>query len=590
MTILHESIIYLLAAIISVPISKRLGFGSVLGYLSAGILIGPFGFALIHEPEHILHFAELGVVFLLFIIGLELKPARLWVMRKMVFGLGTAQVVVSAAIIAALAWLYGLEAQASIVVGLILALSSTAFVLQMLAEKKQLGTQYGRAAFSILLLQDLAVIPLIAILPLLGARAGVENGFDPVEIGIMIGTLVLLIVGGRLALKPVLSTVAAAGIPELFTATALLVVIGSALLMDFAGMSMVLGAFLAGMLLADSEYRHQLEADIAPFKGLLLGLFFIAVGMSVNISLLLDVPGRIMLFVVGLMVSKAVVLIVLARMFGMCDRRNALSLAAVMSQGGEFAFVLFALAARESLVPAGVIDELILAVAVSMLLTPFVYLFNERFGAKLGKTEAPQFDDIPEEEHEVIIAGFGRVGQIVGRLLQSINRPFTALEIDSSQVDIVRRYGNSVHFGDAARPEVLRAAGAAHAKILVLATADMETSLHIAETAKRQFPNLMIIARAHNRRHAHKLMDVGVDKIFRDTLLSSLAMGETVLERLGLDDKDVRHVSDTFREADEKLLVEQYAMHESEEKLIQSSKDAARELESILEQDLRRRD
>ena len=588
MTILQESIIYLLAAIISVPISKRLGFGSVLGYLCAGILIGPFGFGFIHEPEHILHFAELGVVFLLFIIGLELKPARLWIMRKMVFGLGTAQVLVSAAVIAVLAWLYGLEAQTSVVVGLILALSSTAFVLQMLAEKKQLNTQFGRAAFSILLLQDLAVIPLIALLPLLGARAGLDSGFDPVEVGMMIGTLVLLIVGGRLALKPVLSTVAAAGIPELFTATALLVVIGSALLMEFAGMSMVLGAFIAGMLLADSEYRHQLEADIAPFKGLLLGLFFIAVGMSVNISLLLDIPGRIMLLVAGLMVSKAVVLIVLARLFGMCDRRNALSLAAVMSQGGEFAFVLFALAARERLVPAGVIDELILAVAVSMLLTPFVYLLNERFSAKLGKAEAPQFDDIPEEEHEVIIAGFGRVGQIVGRLLQSINKPFTALEIDSSQVDIVRRYGNSVHFGDAARPEVLRAAGAAHAKILVLATADMETSLHIAETAKRQFPNLTIIARAHNRRHAHKLMDVGVDKIFRDTLLSSLAMGESVLAKLGFDDTDVRHVSDTFRDADEKLLMEQYAMHESEEKLIQSAKDAARELESILEQDLRR--
>ena len=588
MTILQESIIYLLAAIISVPISKRLGFGSVLGYLCAGILIGPFGFGFIHEPEHILHFAELGVVFLLFIIGLELKPARLWIMRKMVFGLGTAQVLVSAALIAVLAWFYGLEAQTSIVVGLILALSSTAFVLQMLAEKKQLSTQFGRAAFSILLLQDLAVIPLIALLPLLGARAGLDSGFDPVEVGMMIGTLVLLIVGGRLALKPVLSTVAAAGIPELFTATALLVVIGSALLMEFAGMSMVLGAFIAGMLLADSEYRHQLEADIAPFKGLLLGLFFIAVGMSVNISLLLDIPGRIMLLVAGLMVSKAVVLIVLARLFGMCDRRNAFSLAAVMSQGGEFAFVLFALAARERLVPAGVIDELILAVAVSMLLTPFVYLLNERVGAKLGKAEAPQFDDIPEEEHEVIIAGFGRVGQIVGRLLQSINKPFTALEIDSSQVDIVRRYGNSVHFGDAARPEVLRAAGAAHAKILVLATADMETSLHIAETAKRQFPNLTIVARAHNRRHAHKLMDVGVDKIFRDTLLSSLAMGESVLAKLGFDDNDVRHVSDTFRDADEKLLMEQYAMHESEEKLIQSARDAARELESILEQDLRR--
>ena len=588
MSLLLEAAIFLAAAVIAVPLFRRLGLGAVLGYLAAGVVIGPWALGSVSDVDHILHFAEFGVVLLLFIIGLELKPTRLWVMRKMVFGLGTAQVLVSAALIAALAWLYGLEAGTSLVIGLILALSSTAFVLQMLGEKKQLSSQYGRAAFSILLLQDLAVIPLIAILPLLGARAGLDSGFDTGELVMMIGMLVLLIVGGRLALKPVLSTVAAAGIPELFTATALLVVIGSALLMEFAGMSMVLGAFIACMLLADSEYRHQLEADIAPFKGLLLGLFFIAVGMSVNISLLLEVPGRILLFVAGLMLSKGVVLFVFARMFGMCDRRNALSLAAVMSQGGEFAFVLFALAARERLVPAGLIDELILAVAVSMLLTPFVYLLNERLVSKLEKPEAPRFDDIPEEDHEVIIAGFGRVGQIVGRLLQSINKPFTALEIDSSQVDIVRRYGNSVHFGDAARPEVLRAAGAARAKILVLATADMETSLHIAETAKRQFPNLTIIARAHNRRHAHKLMDVGVDKIFRDTLLSSLAMGETVLEKLGLDENDVRHVSGAFRDADEKLLIEQYAMHESEEQLIQSARDAARELESILEQDLRR--
>lgn len=586
MTYLQESIIYLLAAIISVPISKRLGFGSVLGYLCAGILIGPFGFRFVREPEHILHFAELGVVFLLFIIGLELKPVRLWVMRKMVFGLGTAQVIVSAAVLAALGWIYGFGTRTAIVVGLILSLSSTAFVLQMLAEKKQLATQYGRAAFSILLFQDLAVIPLIAIIPMLGA--GAASDFDPMTLGVMIGTLALLIVGGRLALKPVLHMVAGAGIPELFTATALLVVIGSALLMEFAGMSMVLGAFIAGMLLADSEYRHQLEGDIEPFKGLLLGLFFIAVGMSVNVNLLLEVPGRIMLFVTALMVTKGLILIPLARMFGMCDRRNALSLAAVMSQGGEFAFVLFALAAREHLIQTVLIDELILAVAMSMLLTPFVYLLNEHFGSKARDHDSPQFDDIPEEDHEVIIAGFGRVGQIVGRLLQSINKPFTALEIDSSQVDIVRRYGNSVHFGDAARPEVLRAAGGERARILVLALADMETSLHIAETAKRQFPNLTIIARAHNRRHAHKLMDIGVDYIFRDTLLSSLAMGESVLEKLGFDEEHVRLVSDRFREADEKLLLEQYAMRDSEEKLIQSAKDAARELESILEQDLRR--
>lgn len=589
MTLLQESIIYLLAAIVSVPISKRLGFGSVLGYLAAGIIIGPFGFALIHEPQHILHFAELGVVFLLFIIGLELKPSRLWIMRKMVFGLGTAQVLVSALVIGLLAWLYGLGATTSAVIGLILALSSTAFVLQMLAEKKQLTSQFGRAAFSILLLQDLAVIPLLAILPLLGVKAVMAGGFDLAGAGISVATIAALIIGGRFLLKPTLHMVAAAGIPELFTATALLVVIGAALLMEVAGMSMVLGAFLAGMLLADSEYRHQLEADIAPFKGLLLGLFFIAVGMSVNISLLLEVPAKILLFVAALMLAKALVLIPLARLFGMCDWRNALSLAAVMSQGGEFAFVLFAVATRERLIPAALIDELILAVAVSMLLTPFVYLLNEHFGKALEKPAEPDFDEPPDDRHEVIIAGFGRVGQIVGRLLTSIDKPFTALEIDSSQVGIVRRYGNSVHFGDASRSEVLRAAGAGHAKVLVLATAAMETSLHIAATARRQFPDLTIVARAHNRRHAHKLMDAGVDHIIRDTLLSSIAMGERVLEKLGLDDKDVRHVSDMFRERDEKLLLEQHAIQDSEEKLIQSSKDSARELESILEQDRRRK-
>ena len=589
MTLLQESIIYLLAAIISVPISKRLGFGSVLGYLAAGIIIGPFGFGLIHEPQHILHFAELGVVFLLFIIGLELKPSRLWIMRKMVFGLGTAQVLVSALVIGLLAWLYGLSATTSAVIGLILALSSTAFVLQMLAEKKQLTSHYGRAAFSILLLQDLAVIPLLAILPLLGVKAVMAGGFDVTGAGIGVATIAALIIGGRFLLKPTLHMVAAAGIPELFTATALLVVIGAALLMEVAGMSMVLGAFLAGMLLADSEYRHQLEADIAPFKGLLLGLFFIAVGMSVNINLLLEVPARILLFVAALMLAKALVLIPLARLFGMCDWRNALSLAAVMSQGGEFAFVLFAVATRERLIPAALIDELILAVAVSMLLTPFVYLLNERLGKKVEKPAEPDFDEPPDDRDEVIIAGFGRVGQIVGRLLTSIDKPFTALEIDSSQVDIVRRYGNSVHFGDASRSEVLRAAGAGHAKVLVLATAAMATSLHIAETAKRQFPNLTIVARAHNRRHAHKLMDAGVDHIIRDTLLSSIAMGERVLEKLGLDDNDIRHVSDMFRERDEKLLLEQHAIQDSEEKLIQSSRDSARELESILEEDRRRK-
>ncbi len=582
---LQEAIIYLVVAIIAVPLSKRLGFGSVLGYLAAGIIIGPFGLRFIRDPEHILHFAELGVVFLLFIIGLELQPSRLWVLRRMVFGLGSAQVFLSAIVIGLLAWAYGFTPTAAAVSGLILALSSTAFVLQLLAEKKQLTTRHGRAAFSILLFQDLAVIPLIALLPMIGS--GASGGFDALNIGIMLAAITGLIIGGRYLLRPLLRIVARTNLPEIFTATALLVVIGAALLMQLAGMSMVLGAFIAGMLLADSEYRHALEADIAPFKGLLLGLFFIAVGMSVNIGLLLYEPGTILLIVIALMLAKAIVLYPLAKMFGLCDTKGALSLAAVLSQGGEFAFVLFALVGRENIIDTTLIDKMILAVALSMMLTPIVYLINEHIAGRMAKKVAAEYDAMEDEGNPVIIAGFGRVGQIVGRLLRIKGHSFTALEIDSSQVDVVRSYGSKVYFGDACRIDLLRAAGAARAKLFVLAIEDIESSVKVAETVISQFPNLKIVARARNRRHAHKLMDLGITHIFRETLLSSLAMSGRVLEILGFDEEEVGHVIDTFRERDKRLLVEQHAIHHDEERLIQSAKDTARELESLLRSDSR---
>ncbi len=582
---LQEAIIYLVVAIIAVPLSKRLGFGSVLGYLAAGIIIGPFGLRFIRDPEHILHFAELGVVFLLFIIGLELQPSRLWVLRRMVFGLGSAQVFLSAIVIGLLAWAYGFTPTAAAVSGLILALSSTAFVLQLLAEKKQLTTGHGRAAFSILLFQDLAVIPLIALLPMIGS--GASGGFDALNIGIMLAAITGLIIGGHYLLRPLLRIVARTNLPEIFTATALLVVIGAALLMQLAGMSMVLGAFIAGMLLADSEYRHALEADIAPFKGLLLGLFFIAVGMSVNIGLLLYEPGTILLIVIALMLAKAIVLYPLAKMFGLCDTKGALSLAAVLSQGGEFAFVLFALVGRENIIDTTLIDKMILAVALSMMLTPIVYLINEHIAGRMAKKVAAEYDAMEDEGNPVIIAGFGRVGQIVGRLLRIKDYSFTALEIDSSQVDVVRSYGSKVYFGDACRIDLLRAAGAARAKLFVLAIEDIESSVKVAETVISQFPNLKIVARARNRRHAHKLMDLGITHIFRETLLSSLAMSGRVLEILGFDEEEVGHVIDTFRERDKRLLVEQHAIHHDEERLIQSAKDTARELESLLRSDSR---
>ncbi len=585
MGFLAESLIFLLAAVIAVPISRRLGFGSVLGYLAAGIVIGPFGIAFVTDAEHILHFAELGVVLLLFVVGLELQPSRLWVMRRLIFGLGTAQVFVSAAAIAVVAHALALPVSAAIVVGLVLALSSTAFVLQMLAEKKELTTQHGRAAFSILLFQDLAAIPLIALLPLLGAQASLDTGVDAAQIALMVAVILALVLGGRLLLKPALRVVAAAGIPEIFTASALLVVIGSALLMQYAGMSMVLGAFLAGMLLADSEYRHQLEADIAPFKGLLLGLFFIAVGMSVNIGLLVEIPWRIGVIVLLLMSIKALVLFGLSRFFGICNTQAALKLSAVLSQGGEFAFVLFAIARAEEALPAALIDELVLAVAVSMMMTPFLYALAEWLTRRFGREAEPEYDVPGSGEHEVIIAGFGRVGQIVGRVLRIIGKGFTALENDSVQLDIVRRYGSTVHYGDASRRELLEAAGAARAKIFVLAVSDPQQSIRVAEAVRRHFPNLEIIASARNRRHAHKLMDLGIRHIFRETLFTSLAMTELVLKDLGFTDTDAERIVDAFGERDERLLREQHAIHDSEEKLIQSVRETADELASLLRQD-----
>lgn len=586
MSLLQESVIYLLAALIMVPLSRRLGFGSVLGYLAAGIVIGPYGIALIRDADHIMHFAELGVVFLLFVVGLELQPSRLWVLRKWVFGLGAAQVTLSTIVIAAIAWSFGLDPKPAIIIGLILALSSTAFVLQMLAEKKQLATSYGRTAFSILLFQDLAAIPLIAILPILGASS--NDGFTFLQAGMMILAIVGMVVVGRFLLRPVLHFAAGSKIPEIFTATALLVVIGAALLMQVVGMSMVLGAFIAGMLLADSEYRHQLEADIAPFKGLLLGLFFIAVGMSVNIGLFLEAPGRILLIVSALMLAKSIVLVPLARAFGLCDFHASLRLAGIMSQGGEFAFVLFGLAARERIIAADLVDELILAVAISMLLTPFIYMLIETISSRLKTVEKPEYDKPDDAHDDVIIAGFGRVGQIVARLLTVFETTFTALEIDSSQVDVVRRYGNRVHFGDASRIDILRAAGAEHAKIFVLAIDDIQASVRTADTVIRNFPHLKIIARARNRRHAHALMDLGIEHIFRETMLSSLTMSKQVLTNLGFENDEVERVSDEFRVRDTRLLREQHAIHDSEEKLIQSAKDTAAEFSALLKGDVKR--
>ncbi|MFQ5936633.1 MAG: monovalent cation:proton antiporter-2 (CPA2) family protein [Acidiferrobacterales bacterium] len=586
MTVLHETAIFLTAAIIAVPLFNRFGFGSVLGYLAAGIVIGPWGLGLITRVEGILHFSELGVVMLLFIIGLELQPSRLWVLRRSVFGLGLAQVVVTGAVLALIAYASDLPAQTAVIVGLGLSLSSTAFVLQMLAEKKQLTSAHGRASFAILLFQDLAVIPLLAIVPLLAVTGTAAPGA-----GVLVQTikvvlvLVGLVVGGRFLLRYLFRLVASTGSNEIFTGVALLVVVGAALLMEFAGLSMALGAFLAGMLLADSEYRHELEANIEPFKRLLLGLFFIAVGMSANIGLIAGEPLRVLALAIGLLVIKSLVLLALGPLFKL-SRDCTRNLAFILPQGGEFAFVLFNVAVIHQIMGRALADLLIVVVTVTMVFTPFLVLLNERiFERWLQGRRRRQFDTIEDTEHQIIIAGFGRFGQVIGRLLRVKRIPFTALEASSTQVDFVRRFGNKVYYGDASRLDLLRAARVDKAKVFVLAIDDIVASVRTAETVKRHFPNVEIYARARNRHHAHLLMDVGAKFIIRETFLSGLELARQVLHGLGETAEQARSVVAMFQRHDEITLAKQHAIHQDESKLIQSAREAARELEELFESD-----
>lgn len=587
MNMLHEAAIFLLAAILIVPLFNRLGLGSVLGYLIAGIVIGPWSLGLISNVEDILHFAELGVILLLFLVGLELQPSRLWVLRRHIFGLGAAQVLTTAAVLTPLAWwVLSLDVAAALVTGLGLSLSSTAFVLQSLAERRQLTTLHGRSAFSILMFQDLAVAPMLALLPLLGARGLIgDGGSVAAEVAGGLAAFALLIVAGHYLLRPAFRIVATTGGPEIFTAAALLVVIGAALVMETVGLSMALGAFLAGVLLADTEYRHELEANIEPFKGLLLGLFFIAVGMSVNLGLIMERPLMVLALVLGLVTVKVLLLYGLARRFGM-DSRHARALSLYMPQGGEFAFVLFGVAVGHQVMARELADLLIMVVSVSMALTPLLLAFNERVLApRQDGGEPPAFDTIEEEGDPVIIAGFGRVGQIVGRILRLRQIPFTALEISPSQVDFVRKYGGRLYYGDASRLDLLRAAHAEKAQLFVLAIDDIQASIQTAQTVKRHFPHLEIMARARNRRHAHLLMDLGVKVMVREAFFSSMELTRRILIRLGLSEAEVERTLTMFRRHDEKTLVEQHAVYHDESMLLQSAREAASELEALFESD-----
>jgi monovalent cation:proton antiporter-2 (CPA2) family protein len=583
---LAQTAVFLAAAVLAVPLFRRFKLGAVLGYLAAGVVIGPSVLRLVADVDSIMRFAELGVVLLLFVIGLELQPSRLWILRRSVFGLGGAQVLLTALVLGLIAFAFGLSWQSATVLGFALAMSSTALVLQVLAERKQLTTRYGRSAFAILLFQDLAVIPLLALIPLLAAGPAVAHGVNLWLAGLKaLAVIAAVVVGGRMLLKPVFDVVARADIQEIFTAAALLVVIVVSLLMSAVGLSMSLGAFLAGVLLADSEYRHQLEAAIEPFKGLLLGLFFISVGMSVDLSVIAREPVTIVAAVAGLMLLKAVIVFAIGRLAGH-GAESARNLAAALSQGGEFAFVLFGLAAGYRIMDAQLVDWLVVVVTLSMAATPFALAFNDALSRKLRKPlSEEQFDNIDAGDSRVIIAGFGRVGQIVGRILYVKKIAFTALDRSPEQVESVRRFGSKVYYGDASRLDLLRAARADRAKILVLAVDDVEASIQTAETVRRHFPQLKIYARARNRFHAYRLMDVGCELIERETFRSSLHLAEGVLTALGVSEWEAQLTVTRFQAHDEKTLVRQRAVYHDETQLRQTAIEAAKELEGLFEQD-----
>jgi monovalent cation:proton antiporter-2 (CPA2) family protein len=588
MSLLAQIAIFLAAAVIAIPIFRYFKLGSVLGYLAAGIIIGPSCLGLISKVDATEHIAEFGIVLLMFVIGLELQPSRLWVMRKPIFGLGLAQVLVTTLGVGSAAY-FGFEQtwQSALVIGFGLSMSSTALVLQLLAERSQLNSQYGRSAFSILLFQDIAVLPALALLPLLGGVAAVKSagpaGWLVVK---FLAVLATVVIGGRYVLRPMLRIVAATRVSEAFTAAGLLVVIATALLVSQVGLSLSLGAFLAGVLLADSEFRHELEADIEPFKGLLLGLFFITVGMSANLQLVREKPLTLLGLTVGFMLVKVAVLRGIGRLFGLPNAAGR-GLAFSLPSGGEFAFVLFGLAASLGVMDDEIAELLVLVVTGSMILSPMLLLIHDALFKKKEWDDRPF--DTPEELYpKVIIAGFGRFGQIVGRILSAKRISFTALESSQTAVDFLRRFGNQVFYGDASRLELLRAAHAENAEVFVLAIDDVEASVRTAELIRKHFPHLKIFARARNRQHAFRLMDLDVRYTIRETLGSSLEMSGRVLETLGLSKSKAMETVRRFRAHDEITMAKQQAVKDDENKFQQTTRESAEQLRQLFESDAAR--
>jgi monovalent cation:proton antiporter-2 (CPA2) family protein len=584
---LAQTAVLLAAAVLAVSLFRLLNLSSILGYVAAGLVIGPWGLRLIHDIGNITKIAEFGVVLLLFIIGLELQPTRLWVMRRLVFGLGAAQVVLCTVLLGAAGLLAGLPLETAAIVGFGLSLSSTPLVLQVLAERGQLKTQHGRSAFGILLFQDLAVLPVLAILPLISHTAHstqtVHGALWPILLK-LVAVMAVVIIGGRLLLRPALRIVARVRVTEVFTAAALLTVIATALLANLAGLSMSLGAFLAGVLLADSEFRHELEADIEPFKGLLLGLFFIVVGMSANLGLLISQPVKLLGLTVGFILIKLLAVTVLGRL-AHYKSASAWRLGFTLPAGGEFAFVLFTLAMRQHILDDETADLLILAVTLSMMVGPLLLMAHDIVESRWLADPAKPFDDIEDRDTPVIVAGFGRFGQIVARILRLRKIPFTALDSNQTHVDFVRRFGNQVYYGDASRLDLLRAAGIETAKIFVLAIDDVDASVRTAQLVRTQFPKVKVFARARNRQHVFALMDVGVTNIIRETLLSSLDLASSVLQELGETQASARDAVRRFRQHDEATLAAQYAVKEDETKFQATTRESAQQLQKLFETD-----
>lgn len=599
-----QAFIYLMAAVLSVPISNRLGLGSVLGYLIAGAIIGPFGLHFVgEEGEDVMHFAEFGVVMMLFLVGLELQPSLLWRLRLPILGLGGLQVVVTTLVVSAIALLFKLPWQTALAVGMILAMSSTAIVLQTLKEKGLSRTEAGQSAFSVLLFQDIAVIPILAFLPLLAISStatsllpsqvmlvAVEQTADALppwqQALLVMGVVGGIIVAGRFLVRPVFRLIAATRLREMFTAVSLLLVIGIALAMQQVGLSPALGTFVAGVVLADNEYRHELESDIEPFKGLLLGLFFISVGASINFNLLIQQPLLILGLVIGLAIAKFSVLLALARFFKL-ELSQSLLFAFALAQGGEFAFVLFSFATQANVLPTAIAAPLIAVVALSMAITPLLMIVNERLVQPrfISLTPEADADDIDDNENPVIIAGFGRFGQIIGRLLLANGCQITVLDHSPGQIELLRRFEWKVFYGDASRLDLLHAAGAERAKLLVVAIDEREKILEVVDLVHKHFPHLKILARAIDRRHAYELVRRGVDVIQRETFSSALDMGVEALKLLGVRSYRAHRAAQTFKHHDEEALRDVAGMEGDDTVVIARSRQLARDLEQLLQTD-----